>query len=42
MYNKLFTGPMFAGKTRRLVHELEKFVLAKKHVAWFEQKRDTR
>ena len=42
MYNKLFTGPMFAGKTRRLVHELEKFVLAKKHVAWFEPKRDTR
>ena len=42
MYNKLFTGPMFSGKTRRLVVELEKYVIAKRHVAWFEPKRDTR
>lgn len=42
MYNKLFTGPMFSGKTRRLVIELERYVLAKRHVAWFEPKKDTR
>lgn len=33
---------MFAGKTRRLVTELEKYVIAKKHVVWFEPERDTR
>lgn len=42
MHTKLFTGPMFAGKTRRLVTELEKYVIAKKDVIWFEPKRDTR
>ena len=42
MYTKLLTGPMYAGKTRRLVNELEKYVIAKKNVAWFEPERDTR
>lgn len=42
MYNKLYTGPMFSGKTRRLVNDLERFVIAKQHIAWFEPKRDTR
>lgn len=42
MYNKLFTGPMFSGKTRRLVIELERYILAKRHVVWFEPQRDTR
>lgn len=42
MYNKLFTGPMFSGKTRRLVTELERYVIAKRHVIWFEPLIDSR
>lgn len=42
MHTKIFTGPMFSGKTRKLVTSLEKYVLAKKHVAWFEPLCDTR
>lgn len=42
MYTRLLTGPMFSGKTRRLVASLERYVIAKKHVAWFEPKCDTR
>lgn len=42
MHATLITGPMFSGKTTKLVGKLEKFVLAKKHVAWFEPKMDDR
>lgn len=42
MHTKIFTGPMFSGKTRKLVMDLEKFVIAKKHVLWFEPTCDTR
>lgn len=42
MQTRIFTGPMFSGKTRKLVIALEKLVLAKKHVLWFEPKCDTR
>lgn len=42
MFVKLFTGPMFSGKTRKLVTDLERYVIAKKHVAWFEPVIDTR
>ena len=42
MQTKLFTGPMFSGKTRRFVVELEKYVIAKRHVVWFEPVGDTR
>lgn len=33
---------MKGGKTTRLLREMEKFVLAKKHIAWFTPKLDTR
>lgn len=42
MQTKLFTGPMFSGKTRRFVVELEKYVIAKRHVALFYPAGDTR
>lgn len=42
MYCTLITGPMFSGKTTKLVGKLEKYVLAKKHIAWFEPKMDDR
>lgn len=42
MQTKLFTGPMFSGKTRRFVVEVEKYVIAKRHIAWFEPVSDTR
>lgn len=42
MQTKLFTGPMFSGKTRRFVIELEKYVIAKRHVILLEPVCDTR
>lgn len=42
MKTKIFTGPMWSGKTRKLVTTLEKYVIAKKSVVWFEPKCDTR
>lgn len=42
MHCTLITGPMFSGKTTKLIYKLEKYVLAKKHVAWFEPKMDDR
>ncbi|MCF0126652.1 MAG: hypothetical protein HUJ68_13050 [Clostridia bacterium] len=38
----LLTGCMFSGKTRRLVDELEKRVLAKQNVLYVHPKKDTR
>lgn len=42
MQTKFYTGPMFSGKTRKLVMSLERYVIAKRHVAWFEPVQDTR
>lgn len=42
MHTSIFTGPMFSGKTRKLVMSLERYVIAKKHVLWFEPVCDTR
>ena len=42
MHNTLLTGPMFAQKSTRLISRLEKYILAKMPVAWFEPKKDTR
>ena len=42
MFTRIFTGPMFSGKTRRLVTALERYVYAKKYVLWVDPKQDTR
>lgn len=42
MHTRLLTGPMFSGKTRKLVNELEKYVLAKKTVLFITPKADDR
>ena len=42
MHNTLLTGPMYSSKSTRLINRIEKYVLAKKHIAWFEPVKDTR
>lgn len=42
MYVTLYTGPMKAGKTRRLATAIEKYVLAKKHIVFVQPIQDTR
>ena len=42
MYCRLLTGPMKAGKTRRLANEIEKYILAKKNVLFVRPIKDTR
>lgn len=39
---KLLTGPMFSFKTSRLVHTMEKYLLAKKNILFFRPKKDDR
>ena len=42
MFVKLLTGPMKAGKTKRLANDIEKYVLAKKNIVFVTPKMDTR
>lgn len=39
---RLITGPMFSFKTSRLVHSMEKYLLAKKRILFFRPKKDDR
>jgi len=42
MHVTLITGPMFSGKTVKLVGKIEKYVIAKKHILWIEPRMDDR
>ena len=39
---KIYTGPMFSGKSTKLLHQIDRYKIAKKNIVCFKPKMDTR